>query len=132
MQIFFGAAAVVGRQKHMGIDAFLDRFPARWRQALVQSGLWIEVRVSLLLLWSTVDLWIDTQGQTTPIGFPQWMMVTPVIVGSLAMLGFAVFNALARSGAVFWGTFVGMIALGAAIAAWNILLPDHAIPPILL
>lgn len=132
MLIFLGAATVVGRQKHIGIDAFLGLFPARWREALVQCGLWIEVGVSLLLLVSTVDLWIDTQGQTTPIGFPQWMVLTPVIVGSLAMLGFAVFNALARSGAVFWGTLVGVIAIGVAIAAWNVLLPDHAIPPILL
>jgi len=132
MLIFLGAATVVGRQKHIGIDAFLGLFPAHWREALVQCGLWIEVGVSLLLLVSTVDLWIDTQGQTTPIGFPQWMVLTPVIVGSLAMLGFAVFNALARSGAVFWGSLAGIVALGAAIAAWNILLPDHAIPPILL
>ena len=132
MLIFLGAATVVGRQKHIGIDAFLALFPTRWREALVQSGLWIEVGVSLLLLVSTVDLWIDTQGQTTPIGFPQWMVLTPVIIGSLAMLAFAIFNALARSGAVFWGTLFGIIALGVAIAAWNILLPDHPIPPILL
>ena len=132
MLIFLGAATVVGRQKHIGIDAFLALFPARWRESLLQCGLWIEVGVSLLLLVSTVDLWIDTRGQTTPIGFPQWMVLTPVIVGSLAMLGFAVFNALARSGTVFWGTLVGVIAIGVAIAGWNILLPDHAIPPILL
>src|SRR5690349_8957281 len=132
MLIFLGAATVVGRQKHIGIDAFLGLFPARWREALVQCGLWIEVGVSLLLLVSTVDLWIDTQGQTTPIGFPQWMVLTPVIVGSLAMLGFAVFNSLERSGAVFWGTLFGIIAIGLAITGWNVLVPDHAIPPILL
>ena len=132
MLIFLGAASVVGRQKHVGIDVFLGLFPARWREALVQSGLWIEVAVSLMLLVSTIDLWIDTQGQTTPIGFPQWMVLTPVIIGSLAMFGFAIFNALARSGRVFWGTLLGIVAIGAAVAAWNILVPDHAIPPALL
>ena len=132
MLIFLGAATVVGRQKHIGIDAFLGLFPTRWREALVQSGLWIEVGVSLLLLVSTVDLWIDTQGQTTPIGFPQWMVLTPVIIGSLAMLAFAIFNSLERSGAIFWGTLFGIIAIGLAITGWNILVPDHAIPPILL
>ena len=132
MLIFLGAASVVGRQKHVGIDVFLGLFPARWRAALVQCGLWIEVAVSLLLLVSTVDLWLDTQGQTTPIGFPQWMVLTPVIIGSLAMFGFAMFNALARSGRVFWGTLAAVIAVGVAVAAWNILVPDHAIPPILL
>ena len=132
MLIFLGAASVVGRQKHVGIDVFLGLFPARWRGALIQCGLWIEVAVSLLLLISTVDLWLDTQGQTTPIGFPQWMVLTPVIIGSLAMFGFAMFNALAQSGRVFWGTLGAIIAIGVAVAAWNILVPDHAIPPILL
>jgi tripartite ATP-independent transporter DctM subunit len=132
MLIFLGAASVVGRQKHVGIDVFLGLFPARWREALVQCGLWIEVAVSLLLLVSTVDLWIDTQGQTTPIGFPQWMVLTPVIVGSLAMLFFAMFNAFQQSGRIFWGTLVAIIAIGVAVAAWNILVPDHAIPPVLL
>ncbi len=132
MLIFLGAASVVGRQKHVGIDVFLGLFPARWREALIQCGLWIEVAVSLLLLVSTVDLWLDTQGQTTPIGFPQWMVLTPVIIGSLAMFGFAMFNALAQSGRVFWGTLAAVIGVGVAVAAWNILVPDHAIPPILL
>jgi len=132
MLIFLGAASVVGRQKHVGIDVFLGLFPASWRAALIQCGLWIEVAVSLLLLVSTVDLWLDTQGQTTPIGFPQWMVLTPVIIGSLAMFGFAMFNALAQSGRVFWGTLAAVIGVGVAVAAWNILAPDHAIPPILL
>src|SRR5205823_2920466 len=129
---FLGAASVVGRQKHVGIDVFLGLFPERWRAALIQCGLWIEVAVSLMLLVSTIDLWIDTQGQTTPIGFPQWMVLTPVIIGSLAMFGFAMFNALAQSGRIFWGTLAAIVAIGAAVAAWNYLTPDHAIPPILL
>ena len=132
MLIFLGAATVVGRQKHVGIDVFLGLFPARWREALIQCGLWIEVAVSLLLLVSTIDLWIDTQGQTTPIGFPEWMVLTPVIIGSLAMFGFAIINAFARSGRIFWGTLVAIVLLGAAGTAWNIMVPDHAIPPILL
>ncbi len=132
MLIFLGAATVVGRQKHVGIDVFLGLFPARWREALIQSGLWIEVCVSLLLLFSTLDLWIDTQGQTTPIGFPQWIVLMPVIIGSLAMLGFAIINAFARSGRVFWGTLAAFVVLGIAGTAWNVMVPDHAIPPVLL
>jgi tripartite ATP-independent transporter DctM subunit len=132
MLIFLGAASVVGRQKHVGIDVFLGVFPGRWREALIQCGLWIEVAVSLLLLVSTVDLWIDTQGQTTPIGFPQWMVLTPVIIGSLAMFGFAITNALARSGWIFWGTLLAFVLIGVAGTAWNVLVPDHAIPPALL
>src|SRR5437660_1945509 len=124
MLIFLGAASVVGRQKHVGIDVFLGLFPARWREALIQCGLWIEVSVSLLLLVSTVDLWIDTQGQTTPIGFPQWMVLTPVIIGSLAMFGFAIINTLARPGWIFWGTLLAFVLLVAVATAWNIMVPD--------
>ena len=43
MLIFLGAASVVGRQKHVGIDVFLGVFPGRWREALIQCGLWIGV-----------------------------------------------------------------------------------------
>src|SRR6266446_7316922 len=35
MLIFLGAASVVGRQKHVGIDVFLGLFPLRWREALI-------------------------------------------------------------------------------------------------
>ena len=37
MLIFLGAATVVGRQKHVGIDVFLGLFPARWREALATT-----------------------------------------------------------------------------------------------
>src|SRR5918911_5390410 len=32
--IFLGAASVLGRQKHVGIDVFLRLFPRRWHPAL--------------------------------------------------------------------------------------------------
>ncbi len=60
------------------------------------------------------------------------MVLTPVIIGSLAMFGFAMFNALAQTGRIFWGTLAAVISVGVAVAAWNVLVPDHAIPPILL
>src|ERR1700716_3410380 len=36
--IFLGAASVLGRQKHVGIDVFLNLFPSRWRAPLEQSA----------------------------------------------------------------------------------------------
>jgi len=130
--IFLGAASVLGRQKHVGIDVFLHMFPERWRVALIQCGLWVEAAVSLMLLVSTIALLIDSRGQTTPLGFPQDMILLPVLVGSIAMFGFSVFNAVARSGATFWGTLAAFAAIGAVIFGWNALSPDHAISPILL
>jgi tripartite ATP-independent transporter DctM subunit len=132
MLIFLGAASVLGRQKHVGIDVFMGLFPQRWRAALDQLGLWVEVAVSLLLLFSTVQLLIDTQGETTPIGLPVWMILIPVFLGSLAMLGFAIFNTLVRSGWTFWGPLVAFILVGLAMAGWNMLAPSHAISPLLL
>jgi hypothetical protein len=48
--IFLGAASVLGRRKHVGIDVFLGIFPSRWRAALEQSADWIEVSVSLIVV----------------------------------------------------------------------------------
>jgi tripartite ATP-independent transporter DctM subunit len=130
--IFLGAASVLGRRKHVGIDVFLGLFPSSWRPALEQSADWIEVSVSLMLLVSTVQLLIDTQGETTPLGFPQWMILVPVLLGSLAMFGFSVTNALSRSGWTFWGTLLAFVIIGLAATVWNVLVPAHEISPILL
>jgi tripartite ATP-independent transporter DctM subunit len=42
------------------------------------------------------------------------------------------FNAFQQTGRIFWGTLAAVVFVGVAIAAWNFLVPDHAIPPILL
>ena len=130
--IFLGAASVLGRQKHVGIDVFLHQFPSHWRAALEQSADWIEVSVSLMLLVSTIVLLIDSQGQTTSLGLPQWMILAPVLVGSLAMFGFSVTNALSRSGWSFWGTLLAFVIIGVAATVWNVLVPAHGISPVLL
>src|SRR5438094_695011 len=130
--IFLGAASVLGRQKHVGIDVFLHQFPSHWRAALEQSADWIEVSVSLMLLVSTIVLLIDSQGQTTSLGLPQWMILAPVLVGSLAMFGFSVTNALSRSGWSFCGTLLAFVIIGVAATVWNVLVPAHGISPVLL
>src|SRR5207244_4935827 len=129
---FLGAASVLGRQKHVGIDVLLGLFPSRWRAALEQSANWIEVSVSLMLLVSTIVLLIDSQGQTTSLGLPQWMILAPVLVGGLAMFGFSVTNALSRSGWTFWGTLLAFVIIGVAATVWNVLVPAHGISPVLL
>ncbi|WP_205172670.1 TRAP transporter small permease, partial [Burkholderia sp. LMG 13014] len=66
--VFFGAATVLGRSQHVGIDLFRGWFPARWQGALVQIGHWIVAAVSLNLLVSSCQLLADSYDQLTPGG----------------------------------------------------------------
>src|ERR1700675_3589472 len=43
MQVFFGAATVLGRERHVGIDTFRGLLPAQWGPALIQLCYWIIV-----------------------------------------------------------------------------------------
>ncbi len=130
--IFLGAATVLGRRKHVGIDVFLGLFPARWREALATAGTWIEVAVSAMLLTSTILLFVDTLGQTTPLGFPQAMILAPVLFGATAMVGFSFANALAHPARAFWTSLAGILAVALVVTAWNLLVPSHAVRPIAL
>ena len=72
-QVFLGAAGIVGRGGHAGIDAARGLFPARWRPYLVQLSAWIIAAVAAAIFASAVDLLIETEGQTTPFGLPGWL-----------------------------------------------------------
>ena len=56
MQVFFGAATVLGRGRHVGIDSFRALFPKSWTQAMIQMCCWIIVAVSGTLLVSSCGL----------------------------------------------------------------------------
>ena len=90
----FGAATVLGRSQHVGIDLFRGAFPARWQGALVQIGHWIVAAVSLNLLVSSCQLLADSYDQLTPGGLPGWINVYPMMFGALFMTVFALANAL--------------------------------------
>ena len=55
-QVFLGAAGIVGRGGHAGIDAARGLFPARWRPYLVQFSAWIIAAVAAAIFASAVDL----------------------------------------------------------------------------
>jgi hypothetical protein len=44
--VFFGAATVLARSQHVGVDIFRGLLPARWQPALIQFASWIIVAVS--------------------------------------------------------------------------------------
>jgi tripartite ATP-independent transporter DctM subunit len=129
IQVFFGAATVLARSRHVGIDLFRGMLPARWQPALMQFGGWIIVGVSASLFASSCELLVDAYSMTTPIGFPQWMYVYPVSIGSLFMTLFGLANAVNGPPRLVWSTLAAGLAMVAFVCAWNTLLPAHAIAP---
>ena len=130
--VFLGAATVLARSQHVGIDLFRGLLPARWQPALLQFGSWIIVGVSLSLFLSSCALLVDSYDMTTSIGMPQWIYVYPVVIGSLFMTLFGCANALNGPRHTVWPTLAVGAALVLLVTAWNHLLPAQAIQPWLL
>lgn len=127
--VFFGAATVLGRSQHVGVDLFRGWLPARWQGALVQIGHWVVAAVSLNLFVSSCLLLADSYGQLTPGGLPGWINVCPMMFGTLFMSAFALANALNAPRRRVLGTLALCAALAAGVAAWNAALPAHAVTP---
>ena len=91
MLVFFGAAAALGRSRHVGIDAMRGMLPLAWQPYVVRAGDWVMVFVSLGLCATSSMLLMESVQQTTPIGLPQAVFVLPVVLGSafLALFGVA-------------------------------------------
>lgn len=130
--VFFGAATVLARSQHVGVDLFRGLFPAAWQPALLQSCSWIIVGVSVSLFLSSCALLVDSYGMTTSIGLPQWIYIYPVVIGSLFMTLFGIANALNGPSRTVWATLLVGVGLVAAVTLWNTLLPEQAIKPWLL
>lgn len=129
IQVFFGAATVLARSQHVGVDLFRGMLPARWQPALIQLGSWIIVGVSGSLFASSCELLVDSYNMTTSIGLPQWIYVYPVAIGSLFMTLFGLANAVNGPRRMVWGTLGAVVVATAAVVAWNTLNSEHAIPP---
>lgn len=130
--VFFGAATVLGRSQHVGVDLFRSMLPQPWQPGLIQFASWLIVAVSACLCVSSIGLLIDSWSTTTPIGLPQWIYTFPVVIGSLFMTLFGLANAVNGPSRVVWSSLGAGIAIVAAVVAWNVLLPTHAIAPWML
>ncbi len=130
--VFFGAATVLARSQHVGIDLFRSMLPARWQASMIHAGHWIIAGVSLSLCVSSCLLLVDSYGQTTPSGLPGWINVYPLVIGSLFMTLFAVVNAVNGSLRVVLGSFAGCTLIALAVVGWNACVPDHPVSPGLL
>jgi TRAP-type C4-dicarboxylate transport system permease small subunit len=129
IQVFFGAATVLARSQHVGVDLFRGMLPASWQPALIQLGSWIVVGVSGSLFASSCELLADSYNMTTSIGLPQWIYVYPVAIGSLFMTLFGLANAVNGPRRMVWSTLGAAVAATAAVVAWNTFMTEHAIPP---
>lgn len=132
IQVFFGAATVLARSQHVGVDIFRGLLPARWQPALIQFSSWIIVGVSAGLFLSSCELLADSYSMTTSIGLPQWIYIYPVVIGSLFMTMFGIANAIDGPSRVVWSTLGVVIALVAVVTLWNSLLPEQAVKPWML
>ena len=126
--VFFGAATVLARSQHVGVDLFRDMLPTRWRPAMVQVVHWIIAGVSASLCLSSVLLLVDSWEQTTSIGLPQWLYVFPVVFGSAFMTLFGIANACNGPGRLVRATLFGCVVAALVVYGWNLVLPSHAIP----
>jgi tripartite ATP-independent transporter DctM subunit len=132
MLVFFGAATVLGRSQHVGIDIFRGLLPAKWRDTIIQLCHWIVAGVSAVLFLSSCQLLVDSYSQTTPIGLPQWMYVYPVTIGSCFMTLFGVANALNGPTRRSMTTLAGCVAATLAVVVWNKVVPGYPIRPWML
>jgi len=128
--VFIGAAAALGRSRHVGMDYIRGILPAASQPYFIRGCDWIIAVVACGLSWTSLLLLTESTHQTTPTGLPQAIFVTPVLVGSvlLAVFGFA--NALSRLDrpALVSGVIV---AVGlAALLAINTWMPALAFAPI--
>ena len=127
--VFFGAATVLGRSGHIGIDLFRGMLPRRWQAVATHATHWIIAGVSVCLCVSSFELLLDSYEQMTPSGLPGWINTYPMLLGSAFMTIFALVNALAGTRRVVLESLGWCVAVAAAVLAWNIFLPDMAIPP---
>ncbi|MEQ1682220.1 MAG: TRAP transporter large permease subunit [Burkholderiaceae bacterium] len=128
MLVFFGAATVLARSQHVGVDLFRQLLPARWQPALVQLAHWVIAGVAASLCLSSLLLLVDTWTQTTPLGLPQWLYVFPVVIGSAFMALFGVANAVNAPRRIVVTTLVGAVIVLATVYGWNAFVPGLAVP----
>src|SRR4051794_31637044 len=122
--VFLGAATVLGREQHAGLEAARGLFPKSWRPILEQLCWWIMVAVSVALFLSGWSLLVDSEGQTTPIGLPQGIFLYPLVIGSGFLALFAIAKAVAGPPRTVWSTFAGAALISLALWGWNNLVPD--------
>jgi len=92
--VFTGAAAALGRGRHVGMDVARGLLPATWRPAVITACDWVVAFVALGLSWTSLLLLRESTAQTTSTGLPQLILVAPVVAGSVLLFVFAMAHAV--------------------------------------
>jgi tripartite ATP-independent transporter DctM subunit len=119
--VFIGAAAALGRSRHVGMDYIRGILPASWQPFFMRGCDWIIAIVALGLTWTSFLLLQESTAQTTPTGLPQAIFVTPVLVGSALLALFALAHALERfdrRAAVSGGVVAVALGVVFALCTW--------------
>jgi len=119
--VFIGAAAALGRSRHVGMDFIRSILPATWQPYVIRGCDWIIALVSLGLTWTSFLLLRESTNQTTPTGLPQTIFVAPVLIGSALLALFGLAHAFAKLGrhAIVSGVAVATgLAILFALAEW--------------
>ena len=74
--VFIGAAAALGRSRHVGMDYIRGVLPAAWQPYFIRACDWIIAIVACGLTWTSLLLLTESTHQTTPTGLPQAIFVT--------------------------------------------------------
>ncbi len=122
--IFFGAAAALAHGENAGVNFFIDRLkPHRRAQVNAIDGLVI-LLVSAALCWFSLQLLINTAGQTVGAGVPQEAFFAPMCLAAAAMTAFAL-DGLLRHRVADLLAGVGLLAAVALLwLCWSTFAPD--------
>lgn len=122
--IFLGAAAALQRGENAGVMFFVDRLHPRRRAQVNAFVALIILAVAAGFCWYSLQLLIETAGQTVGAGLPQECFFVPMALGAAAMTVFAI-DGLRRHRRADLLAAAGLIALiVVAWSAWSEFSPD--------
>jgi tripartite ATP-independent transporter DctM subunit len=131
-QVFLGAATVVGRRGHAGMEVLRGVFPRAWRPYVAHMAAWFVAAIAAAVFVSSIDLLVDSEGQTTPFGLPSWIFVYPVTIGSFLMCLLAAAVAFAGPRTTVWLSFGAAVGATLIVYGWSLLVPSAAPSPFAL
>ncbi len=125
--VFLGATIGLAKSQHMGIDTVRGMLPERGRDHVLQGCNWIVLIVAAVLSWSGAELMLSSQGQITPFGLPQMLLVAPVLAGGLLFMVFALRNLCLAPTPIVRNSGIVVAVLGSAVigaqAVWPTVMP---------
>lgn len=129
---FLGGALTLARGEHIGVAAIRQRMRGRVAETNDAFIAWIVLIVSVALCYSSSIILQTVSGQTTATGLPTAINYLPILISSVFMIVFALFD-LARHGVRPLVVSAGIIVV--LVALWEastLLLPSGAPSPVVL